>query len=53
MNKTILEQMEELMHMTDHKDAHKKADWLLCKALMNHGEHDLVDAWVRIERWYA
>jgi len=56
MNEFILEQLkrlEELQKITDLECAHQEADGILCEVLNKLGLSDLVEAYNKINKWYA
>ena len=51
--KEILGEMTTLQGHVDTEMAHHRADELLCKALMELGQFQLVDEFLEVNRWYA
>lgn len=41
------------MHADDPESAHSLADEVLCALLVSLGYGDVVEAWNKIEKWYA
>ena len=48
-----LRKMEKLAEDGDYEDAHYDADRILCEVLEELGQKELVDAWVKVGKWYA
>ncbi len=45
--------LKELQNSKDPEEDHFDADRVLCDLLNELGYMDVVDEWVRIDRWYA
>lgn len=45
--------MRALQNSSDAKDAHGKADDILCEALKVFGCNKLIELYEQIEKWYA
>ena len=49
----VIPQMKLLQANMDLEVAHREADKLLCDLLMDLGYTDVVEAWDKVEKWYA
>jgi hypothetical protein len=49
----ILQKMKELEDNEDYETAHHAADELLCEALIQLGQSELVEAFINVGKWYA
>lgn len=45
--------LQELRGNGDTEAAHGAADEVLCKLLSSLGYQDVVDAWEKVDKWYA
>lgn len=51
--KMAIEELTDLQFSGDAERAHFDADMILCDVLRTLGYHDIVDAWWKVEKWYA
>lgn len=51
--KNLLRRMQELENSGDIESAHGLADDILCDLLTQLGYTDIIDAYDRVEKWYA
>lgn len=49
----LLTNMKKLQSEDDVEYAHATADEILCQALEHFGQHELVDAWKKVKKYYA
>lgn len=45
--------LQDLINSGDTEIAHSNADDILCQLLISLGYQDVVDAWNKIDKWYA
>ena len=48
-----LKRLQELAECGDSEAAHVYADKVLCDALTDLGQQELVDAWEKVRKWYS
>lgn len=48
-----LEALKPLAEIGDIEVAHSQADEILCSLLRSLGHGDVVDAWEKVDKWYA
>lgn len=53
MEKDYLSLMQELADCSEPEHAHSKADKLLCELLTDLGYGNIVNAYEKVEKWYA
>lgn len=51
--KEALKRMREAKNAGDAEDQHIAGDELLCEFLRSLGHSDLVDEWIKLDKWYA
>ena len=54
-HEAAVEKLKELAELSkgDAEGAHSDADAVLCSLLIMLGYRDVVDAWMKVTRWYA
>lgn len=50
---TAIAELKSWQGGTDEEIAHAQADEVLCKLLRATGYGDVVEEWLRVEKWYA
>lgn len=48
-----LAEMKKLAECDDYEYGHSRADDILCELLVQLGGEDIVDAYVKVHKWYA
>ena len=51
--KSVVEELEELLNEKDREKAHVLADKVITDLLLQLGFEDVVRAWEKVERWHA
>ena len=53
LRREAISYLQELQKSGDIEAAHSEADGVLCKLLTKLGYSDVVDEWLKIDKWYA